>query len=493
MKAPSYKISVVTGGLAALIFAFSGLFVHDGAVTAPWGGGAVESTAPETAPMGVDADAENEGEDKGEDALSESSDALTATANGVTLSIGKDSYIPGETITVTVTGVTPEMIDASAFAAIFNAGDAHEAWQEYHYPRSGDDTLAFTAPNGGGNYEMRLYNRDHVYTDETFVVKVAFTVNAGVPADLSADDMIASLDGTTALLEQLYSSFTPETAASFGAGRFTLETDGQTEFNYTPVTDGGTVPYTIRVMKSAAEGEMYHIYYSIGHLSREDVAKVYLAAHDIMGGRYGMSDSRMVSPDNAGDAPGSNDFHSRVHAAVTSGENCSADVSWVMKSGMDMLGTSLYISDFETDVETNMPMIAIYAIKFNLDGGQPPAAAETQTLDGLWEAVINEDIYGNKTYYEIQFNSDGSFKGIAYVPNSGYFFNYSGTYIVSYTVQGGHVTFSGRSSHFDYDEGEVVTPYNATESFSLDGGRLFLTLGGNGPYTFERRARSHFD
>jgi len=67
VKAPSYKISAVTGGLAALIFAFSGLFVHDGAVAAPWsGGGAVESTAQETAPAGADAAAEDDEDAGGE-------------------------------------------------------------------------------------------------------------------------------------------------------------------------------------------------------------------------------------------------------------------------------------------------------------------------------------------------------------------------------------------------------------------------------------------
>ena len=91
----------------------------------------------------------------------------------------KTSFAPGEAFTVTVTEITAQMLNASAFVAIYDAGAEHEAYKQYLYPNKvSENTLTFTAPYTLGDYEIRLYNRDYVYTDETFVTSVPFTVSS---------------------------------------------------------------------------------------------------------------------------------------------------------------------------------------------------------------------------------------------------------------------------------------------------------------------------
>ena len=68
------------------------------------------------------------------------------------------------------------MIRNDAFVAIYTAGAAHGDYGPYQYPQSATATLEFVAPQKEGKYEMRLYNRDYVYTDATFEMKVPFTV-----------------------------------------------------------------------------------------------------------------------------------------------------------------------------------------------------------------------------------------------------------------------------------------------------------------------------
>lgn len=115
---------------------------------------------------------------------------VSSTAQGVTLTLNKSVYAPNENITVTITGVTDEMINAQAFASIYKAGAEHENYQEYHYPQSFSDTLNFTAPNNVGDFEMRFYKQDYIYTDETFVLSVAFKVygNITVPSTPAIPD-----------------------------------------------------------------------------------------------------------------------------------------------------------------------------------------------------------------------------------------------------------------------------------------------------------------
>ena len=97
-------------------------------------------------------------------------------ANTPKISLDKAAYSAGEKITVTSTGITSVMISADAFVAIYDKDAAHGAYGQYRYPTTATATLEFDAPRQEGDYEMRLYNRDHVYTDATFEMKVPFKV-----------------------------------------------------------------------------------------------------------------------------------------------------------------------------------------------------------------------------------------------------------------------------------------------------------------------------
>jgi len=92
------------------------------------------------------------------------------------INLDRTLYVPGEVITVTVSGITAEMISAAAFVAIYDYGTPHWNYQQYMYPRSESATLEFEAPYWVGQYEMRLYSMDYVYTDETFVMSIPFNV-----------------------------------------------------------------------------------------------------------------------------------------------------------------------------------------------------------------------------------------------------------------------------------------------------------------------------
>ncbi|MDR2889354.1 MAG: hypothetical protein LBV33_05885 [Lachnospiraceae bacterium] len=102
--------------------------------------------------------------------------AVSSISGEIGLSLIKTSYAPGEAIQVFTSGISAIMRTAAAFVAIYETGAAHKAYKQYKYPRAGNSTLTFTAPRTPGNYEMRLYARDGVYTDETFVTKVSFKV-----------------------------------------------------------------------------------------------------------------------------------------------------------------------------------------------------------------------------------------------------------------------------------------------------------------------------
>ena len=123
--------------------------------------------------------------------------SVSATAQGVTLTLNKSIYSAFENIIVTISGVTDEMINAKAFVSIHEAGANHKDYQENLYPKSNSDTLTFTAPNYTGQYEMRFYNQDEVYTDEAFLLAVIFDVK-GIPK--TSSNNTSSNDVTPAIL-----------------------------------------------------------------------------------------------------------------------------------------------------------------------------------------------------------------------------------------------------------------------------------------------------
>lgn len=93
------------------------------------------------------------------------------------LSLDKGVYTPNEEIIVSVSGITQQMVDDEAYVSIYKAGSSHDAYMSWSRPDTGSSQLTFEAPAEPGSYEMRLYNKDHEYTDETFVMSVPFTVS----------------------------------------------------------------------------------------------------------------------------------------------------------------------------------------------------------------------------------------------------------------------------------------------------------------------------
>jgi len=106
-------------------------------------------------------------------------------ASGPALSLDKSAYSPSSAIIVTVTGVTPQMVDDKAFVAIYKAGAPNAQYEPgtYQYPKNNPSVLFFAAPLAQGSYEMRLFSQDFdtrpVTADEVFVTKAGFTVGGG--------------------------------------------------------------------------------------------------------------------------------------------------------------------------------------------------------------------------------------------------------------------------------------------------------------------------
>ena len=123
------------------------------------------------------------------------------------ISLDRDIYAPGENIMVTVEGIiTRGIVRAGAFIAIYEAGAGFRERQEYHNLEYSDEIrdssaasgptgeaepstqqeqesleaseyiFNFTAPDAGGNYEIRLYYPNPRNANETVFIKMEFTV-----------------------------------------------------------------------------------------------------------------------------------------------------------------------------------------------------------------------------------------------------------------------------------------------------------------------------
>lgn len=92
------------------------------------------------------------------------------------VSLDKAVYSPNEKIIVTVDGITQQMVDDEAYVSIYKEGAEHEDYMDWNRPDVGTSQMEFDAPADPGSYEMRLYRKDHEYTDETFVMSVPFKV-----------------------------------------------------------------------------------------------------------------------------------------------------------------------------------------------------------------------------------------------------------------------------------------------------------------------------
>lgn len=103
--------------------------------------------------------------------------AAAFAAGSGSLSLDRTTYMPGEDIIVTYSGITQQMVDDEAYVSIYKAGAKHSEYMNWDRPEIGSGQLKLEAPAMLGSYEMRLYNEDHKFTDDTFVMSVSFTVS----------------------------------------------------------------------------------------------------------------------------------------------------------------------------------------------------------------------------------------------------------------------------------------------------------------------------
>ena len=96
------------------------------------------------------------------------------------IKLNKGSYDPNENMQVTFTGITEQMLDDDAWAAIFKKGAAHyDHYGAQFMAEVGTFKDIFIAPAEHGEYEMRLYSRNegnYVGSDSCFIISLPFTV-----------------------------------------------------------------------------------------------------------------------------------------------------------------------------------------------------------------------------------------------------------------------------------------------------------------------------
>ncbi len=110
--------------------------------------------------------------------------AVFAYGDG-SISLIKTTYAPNEEIVVYVDGITEQMVEDEAYVSIYKKGAAHNQYMNWDRPEAGSSELVLDAPSEGGSYEVRLYRKDHEYTDDTFVVSVSFVVSIAKQGKIS--------------------------------------------------------------------------------------------------------------------------------------------------------------------------------------------------------------------------------------------------------------------------------------------------------------------
>ena len=105
------------------------------------------------------------------------------------ISLDKGAYTAFESINVTVSGIGEQMVTAKAFVGIYIKGAEHSSPAGFFYVKAGDSTEYLSAPNKNGEFEMRLYNRENLYNDETFVMSIPFTVSGATGSPWAQDEL----------------------------------------------------------------------------------------------------------------------------------------------------------------------------------------------------------------------------------------------------------------------------------------------------------------
>ncbi|NLO38155.1 MAG: S-layer homology domain-containing protein [Ruminiclostridium sp.] len=112
---------------------------------------------------------------------------VALAAAGGTISLEKVFYAPNEEITVTVSGITQQMVDDEAYVSVYQKGAEHSEYMNWTYLEVGTGKVVLEAPSELGSYEMRLYSKDHEYTDEVFVMSVPFQVGLAKQGKISLE------------------------------------------------------------------------------------------------------------------------------------------------------------------------------------------------------------------------------------------------------------------------------------------------------------------
>ena len=165
------------------------------------------------------------------------------------ISLDKTAYTAMETITVSYTGITQNMVNSGAKVVIYPKGSPHDGRME---GGGGDVSLgsgSFTtmAPNKNGEFEARLYSLNQVFNDETFIMSVPFTVSGAtgsewaqgelekanamglIPDSLKGQDLTKPITRSefAGVVVKLYENLTGETVSPLSVNPFddTSDTD----------------------------------------------------------------------------------------------------------------------------------------------------------------------------------------------------------------------------------------------------------------------------
>jgi len=106
-------------------------------------------------------------------------DGSAASSGDPQITIDKSSYAVGENISITITGITQDMVDDDGWIAVFHAGAPHTSWDDLeiwtYLTNTGTMFLDLDWLTIPGDYELRLF-RNEDEDDASFIMSVLFTL-----------------------------------------------------------------------------------------------------------------------------------------------------------------------------------------------------------------------------------------------------------------------------------------------------------------------------
>jgi len=128
-----------------------------------------------------------------------------AAAAAMDMTVNKTKFVPGERMSVTVTGVTQEVIDrGNVYIYVCTPEQEHGDYIDYSGLPGGTGTkkCEIAAPNRPGNYEYRLYDDEHSRTAASIVKAIPFTVAAAPPSAPVPGDFSMSVNKTDFVVKE---------------------------------------------------------------------------------------------------------------------------------------------------------------------------------------------------------------------------------------------------------------------------------------------------